>query len=94
MSKTDTIPIRQEKYCEKCPHRELEIIEESLYADGIKHITEAIAVCKHSGLCNHLWNHLLDYTEEHDLDDDDELPPDDNNDWSFTADASWEDRQI
>ena len=94
MSKTDTIPVVQEKYCEQCPHRELELIEESMYADGIKRITSTTAVCKHAGLCDTLWNHLLDYAEDNDIDDDDELQPDDNDDWSFTSDASWEDRQI
>lgn len=92
---SSVLPIKEERYCKDCPHRELEIIQQSLFADGIKTVTEAAAQCKHADLCNTLWNHLLDFAEEEDIEDDDELPPDDNDDdWSFTSDASWEDRQI
>ena len=91
---SSVLPIEEERYCKDCPHRELEIIQQSLFADGIKTVTEAGAQCKHADLCNTLWNHLLDFAEEEDIEDDDELPPDDNDDWSFTSDASWEDRQI
>lgn len=87
------LPIKEERYCKDCPHRELEIVENSLFADGIKTVTEATAQCKHAGLCNTLWNHLLDYAEEEDIDDyDDDLPEDD--DWSFCDDATAEDRRM
>ena len=91
---SSVLPIKEERYCKGCPNRELEIIEQSLFADGIKTVTEATAQCKHANLCNSLWNHLLDYAEEEDIDDYDDDLPEDDDDWSFTSDASWEDRQM
>lgn len=91
---SSVLPIKEERYCKDCPHRELEIVENSLFADGIKTVTEATAQCKHANLCDNLWNHLMDYAEEEDIDDYDDDLPEDDDDWSFTSDASWEDRQI
>lgn len=91
---SSVLPIKEERYCKDCPHRELEIIQQSLFADGIKTVTEAAAQCKHADLCNTLWNHLLDYAEEEDIEDYDDDLSEDDDDWSFTSDASWEDRQI
>lgn len=83
------IKVTGEHYCEGCPLEELTIRQNVLYADN-KRILEEDAVCVHAEYCNQLWNHLCDYYETHDdEDDDDEIL--DNDDWSFSPDAKYED---
>ena len=89
-----SIDYMTEKYCEGCVHQTLEIVEDRLIADNHTVIINHAVQCKHAGLCANLWEHLLDWEDEHGDDDDNDIPPDDNPDWSFSPDATYEDRQI
>ena len=83
-----------ERYCEGCEHKKLEVVEERLYGDDTIITVCQCVKCIHADLCANLWDHLLDWDDEHGHDDDDDTPPDEDPDWTFSPSASYEDRQI
>lgn len=85
-----TLEVKDKPYCVKCPYRAYSVREDKLYADNEGQVICTYVACDHYDLCDVLWNHLCNYEEEHS--DDDEF--EDNEDYSFTSDATYEDRQI
>lgn len=86
-----TLEVKDRAYCNKCPYRTYNVREEKVYADNDGQIISLYVTCDHAEICEMLWNHLCDYYEENGNDEDYE---DYNEEYSFTTDATYEDRQI
>ena len=86
------LPIEDEPFCVNCDCCEYEVCEHVVAQDNSKVLSPYVQ-CTHLYTCRRLWDHLngcLDYCDES-IDDD--FFSDDDPDWCFSQDASYEDRQ-
>lgn len=88
-----TIPVDSLPFCKGCENESLYLHTKRLYADNEEYERQHVVSCKFRNICMSLYERLnQEFESDDEWNETDEL--EENDDYCFCRDASWEDRQI
>lgn len=87
-----TIPVDSLPFCKGCEHEMLNLHTRRVYADNDECERVTTAACRFRSLCLSLYERFTENLESDEWDETEEL--EENDDYCFCSDTSWEDRQI
>lgn len=87
-----TIPVDSLPFCKGCEKESLYLHTKRLYADNEEYERQHVVSCKFRNICMSLYERLNQEFESDEWNETEEL--EENDDYCFCSDTSWEDRQI
>lgn len=88
-----TIPVDSLPFCKGCENESLYLHTKRLYADNEEYERHHVVSCKFRNICMSLYERLTSqYESEEEWNETEEF--EENDDYCFCSDTSWEDRQI
>lgn len=87
-----TITVDSLPFCKGCEHEMLNLHTQRVYADNNEYERITTATCRFRSICLSLYERLTEDLESDEWNETEEL--EENDDYCFCRDASWEDRQI